>query len=193
MQRGAQQQETSVKAHPMASLLSAAALVAPMCAAGASISATYHPLTGDQWFADFVVTGDGAPSVIKDLTVYFPDSSFAGLVLNSSPANWDSLIVQPDVALHSAGFLDSLALGSGIGNGASLGGFQVKFDYLGQGVPPALHFDINDAEFQPLFSGLTTVAAVPEPEAAWLMALGLGAIAGARIRKHRKIQVGGAA
>jgi hypothetical protein len=177
----------------MASLLSAAALVAPMCAAGASISATYHPLTGDQWFADFVVTGDGAPSVIKDFTVYFPDSSFAGLVLNSSPANWDSLIVQPDVALHSAGFLDSLALGSGIGNGASLGGFQVKFDYLGQGVPPALHFDINDAEFQPLFSGVTTVAAVPEPEAAWLMALGLGAIAGARIRKHRKIQVGGAA
>jgi hypothetical protein len=177
-----------VKGRLLASLLGVAALAAPLHAAGAGISATYHPLAGSQWLVDFVVTGDGAPPVIDDFTIYFPETSFAGLVLNSRPSGWDSLIVQPDVGLHSAGFLDSLALGSGIGTGASLGGFEVEFSFLGQGTPPTLHFDINDANFQPLFSGVTTLAAIPEPEIAWLMLLGLGAIAGARMRKQKHIQ-----
>lgn len=175
------------------SWLGVLALSAPLYAAGAGISATYHPLTGNQWFADFVVTGDGAPPVINDFTIYFPDASFANLALNSSAPNWDSLLVQPDTGLHSPGFLDSLALGSGIANGASLGGFEVKFSFLGQGIPPALHFDINDANFHPLFSGITSVTAVPEPEVAWLMLLGFGAIAGARIRTQKQSQQGLAA
>jgi hypothetical protein len=178
-----------VKGRLLKSLLGAATLIAPLCAAAASVSATYHQLSGNQWFADFVVTGDGSPSVINDFTIYFPDTSLAGLVLNSSGANWDSLIVQPDTTLHSAGFLDSLAVGSGIATGASLGGFEVKFNFLGQGLPPALHFDINDANFQPVFSGIT-VAAVPEPEVVWLMLLGLGAIAGARVRRQRQVRTG---
>jgi len=183
-----------VKGRLLASLLGVAAFAAPLHAAGAAISATYHPLVGNQWFVDFVVTGDGAPPVINDFTIYFPETSFAALVLNPGPVGWDSLIVQPDPGLHSAGFLDSLALGSGIGTGASLGGFEVKFNFLGQGTPPALHFDINDANFQPLFSGVTTLAAaIPEPEIAWLMLLGLGAIAGARMRKQKHIQSGIAA
>jgi hypothetical protein len=184
--------ETSVKGRLLASLLGAATLVAPLCAAAASISASYHQVAGNHWFADFVVTGDSSPSVINDFTVYFPDTSFAALALNSSPANWDSLIIQPDTTLHSPGFLDSLALGSGIASGASLGGFEVAFNYLGQGTPPALHFDINDANFQPVFSGIT-VAAVPEPEMAWLMLLGLGAVVGTCSRKQRQVQKGGKA
>jgi PEP-CTERM motif-containing protein len=178
-----------VKARLLASLLGAATLLAPLCAAAASISASYHQLAGDHWLADFVVTGDGSPSLINDFTVFFPDTSFAALVLNTSPANWDSLIIQPDTTLHSPGFLDSLALGSGIATGASLGGFEVAFNYLGNGTPPALHFDVNDANFHPVFSGVT-VAAVPEPEVAWLMLLGLGAIAGARVRKQRQARNG---
>jgi len=94
------------------------------------------------------------------------------------------------VALHSAGFLDSLALGSGIAAGASLGGFEVRFTFLGQGTPPALRFDINDASFHPVFSGVTTVAAIPEPQIAWLMLLGLGALAGARMRQQKQLQAG---
>jgi MYXO-CTERM domain-containing protein len=190
MQPQGQQKETSVKGRLLASLLGASVLVAPLCAAAASISASYHQVAGNHWFADFVVTGDGSPSVIKDFTIYFPDTSFASLALNSSPANWDSLIVQPDTALKSPGFLDSLALGSGIATGASLGGFEVAFNYLGAGTPPALRFDVNDANFQPVFSGVT-VAAVPEPEMAWLMLLGLGAIAGRRIRRQREDRRGG--
>jgi len=176
-----------VKARLLASLLGTAILVAPLCAAAASISASYHQTVGNRWFADFVVTGDGSPSLIKNFTIYFPDTSFAALVLDTSPAGWDSLIAQPDTTLHSPGFLDSLALGSGIPTGASVGGFEVAFNYLGQGTPPALHFDINDANFQPVFSGIT-VAAVPEPEIAWLMLLGFGAMAGARVRSQRQVQ-----
>ena len=181
-----------MKGRLFASLLGAAILVAPLCSTAASISANYHQVAGNRWFADFVVTGDGSPSVINDFTVYFPDTSFAAIALNASPVNWDSLIVQPDTTLHSPGFLDSLALASGIGTGISLGGFEVAFTFLGQGTPLALHFDINDANFRPVFSG-TTVAAVPEPEMAWLMLLGLGAIAGARVRKQRQVQQGSAA
>jgi len=176
-----------MKASLLASLLGTAILVAPLCATAASVSASYHQVSGNRWFADFVVTSDGTPSLIKDFTIYFPDTSFAALVLNASPASWDSLILQPDTALHSPGFLDSLALGSGIPTGTSVGGFEVAFNYLGQGTPPNLRFDINDANFQPIFSGIT-VAAVPEPEMAWLMLLGLGAIAGTRVRRQRQVQ-----
>ena len=185
----AQDEETTVKTTLLASLIGAAALVAPLHAAGAGINATYHSLSGSQWAVDFIVTGDGTPSVIGDFTIYFPETSFAALSLAASPANWDSLVVQPDSALHSPGFLDSLALSGGITNGTSVSGFEVKFNFLGSGSPPPLRFDINDANFHAVYSGLTSVtavAAVPEPETAWLIILGLGAIGGARVRRQRQ-------
>ena len=172
----------------LAPLIGAAALIAPLHAVSAGINATYHPLGGSQWAVDFIVTGDGTPAVINDFTIYFPDTSFAALSLAASPANWDNLVVQPDTALHSAGFLDSLALASGIGSGASVGGFEVKFTFLGSGTPLPLHFDINDANFHAVYSGLTSVTAIPEPETAWLMLVGLGAFAGARLRRQRQPQ-----
>jgi hypothetical protein len=179
-----------MKARLFALLLGAATIGAPLCSEAASISATFHQLTGSQWIGDFVVTGDGSPSVINDFTIYFPDASFAALSLGAaSPAGWDSLIVQPDTTLHSPGFLDSLALGSGIGTGASVSGFEVKFNFLGAGSPLPLRFDINDANFHAVYSGLTTVTAVtavPEPEAAWLVLVGLGALAGRQIRQGRQ-------
>jgi len=176
-----------VKRNLLASLAGAAALIAPLHALGAGINATYHPLSGTQWAVDFVVTGDGTPSVINDFTIYFPEATFASLSLATSPAGWDSLVVQPDTTLHSPGFLDSLALGPGIGSGSSVGGFEVKFSLLGGGNPPPLRFDINDANFHAIYSGLTLVtAAVPEPDIAWLMLAGFGAIVGGRTRQQRR-------
>ena len=125
-------------------------------------------LTGSQWSADFVVTGDGAPSVISDFTCIFPKLPLQRSRSGASPAGWDSLIVQPDTALHSPGFFDSLALGAGIGTGASVGGFDaVKFSFLGGGssAPAALRH--QRCEFPRRLLGpddVTAVAAVPEPE-----------------------------
>lgn len=175
-----------MKRNLLASLIGAAALIAPLHAIGAGINATYKPLSGNQWLVDFTVTGDGSPSVINDFTIYFSDASFASLSLALSPAGWDSLVVQTDTTLHSPGFLDSLALGTGIGTGATVGGFEVKFSFLGAGTPGPLRFDINDANFHAIYSGLTTVTAVPEPETAWLILIGLGAFAGRRMRQQRK-------
>ncbi|MEO6747699.1 MAG: PEP-CTERM sorting domain-containing protein [Caldimonas sp.] len=178
-----------MKRRLLASLLGAAALAAPLHAIGAGIGATYRPITGNQWLVDFVVTGDGSPAVINNFTVYFPETSFAGLALTGNPSGWDSLVVQPDVALHSAGFLDSLALGSGITTGTSRGGFEVRFTFLGQGNPQALKFDVNDAAFNPIFSGVTSaVVAIPEPETAWLMLAGLGLFAARFARKPQTTQ-----
>ena len=174
-----------MKRNLLASVIGAAALIAPLHAIGAGINATYKPLIGNQWAVDFIVTGDGSPSVINDFTIYFSDATFASLSLAASPAGWDSLVVQPDITLHSPGFLDALALGTGIGNGVSVGGFEVKFSFLGAGSPPPLRFDINDANFHAIYSGLTTVTAVPEPETAWLMLAGL-AIVGGRMRQQRQ-------
>jgi PEP-CTERM motif len=175
-----------VKRNLLASLIGAAALIAPLHAIGAGINATYKPVSGNQWLVDFVVTGDGTPAAINDFTIYFPDASFASLSLGASPGGWDSIVVQPDTTLHSPGFLDSLALGTGIGNGVSIGGFEVKFSFLGGGSPPALRFDINDANFHAIYSGLTTVTAVPEPETAWLMLAGFGALVAGRMRQQRR-------
>jgi hypothetical protein len=178
-----------MKARLLALLLGAATIGAPLSSAAASIAVTFHQIAGSQWMGDFVVTGDGSPSVINDFTIYFPDASFATLSLGASTAGWDSLVVQPDTALHSPGFLDSLALGAGIGTGASVAGFEVKFSFLGAGAPPPLRFDINDANFHAVYSGLTTVtavAAVPEPETVWLVLVGLGALAGRRVRQNRQ-------
>jgi len=97
-----------VKRNLLASLIGAAALIAPLHAIGAGINATYKPVSGNQWLVDFVVTGDGAPAAINDFTIYFPDASFASLSLGASPGGWDSIVVQPDTTLHSPGFLDSL-------------------------------------------------------------------------------------
>jgi hypothetical protein len=52
----------------------------------------------------------------------------------------------------------------------------VSFTYTPGGLPVALPFMVNDANFTPLFAGLTTVTAVPEPAAAVLAAIGLAVV-----------------
>lgn len=98
------------------------------------------------------------------------------MLLLGSPVAWDSLVIQPDAALASAGFLDAQLLsGAGLTSGQSAQGFSLQFSYLGQGRPPELPFEIVDANYQVLYSGITSpVTPVPEPTGAALLLLGLG-------------------
>jgi hypothetical protein len=78
------------------------------------------------------------------------------------------------VLLDDGGY-DVKALSVGIGVGQSVGGFAVRFDWLGDALVPGSQFyEIIDPDtFQPIDSGMTKL--IPEP--ATLLLLGLGGLA----------------
>jgi len=144
---------------------------------------SFSQLAGDQWQTDLVLVNDGTPEQITGFTVYFDESLFTDLSVASSPANWDSLVIQPDLALASPGFFDSLVIAPGIPLllGQQQAGFSVLIRYAGAGSPPMLPFEIVDANFNVLFSGLTTP--IPELPTVMLLTMGLGLIAACRRRE----------
>ncbi len=145
-------------------------------AQAASLDAAYQWLGGTDWQVAFTLHADGTPASVSEFSVYFPETSFGTLMLQAAPATWDSLVVQPDTALSSAGYLDGLlpAPAPGLTAGQSQGGWVVKFNYLGAGQPGALHFDILDSNFAVVASGQTAV--VPEPASYALLLAGMAAI-----------------
>jgi PEP-CTERM motif len=157
----------------------ATALLTLSAANAAQVTASFSQVSGASWTVDFAATNDGAPEVLSGLTVYFSESLFADLTLEASPATWDSIVVQPDSALPSAGFLDTFAIdpGDALTLGQTQDGFRVGFTFQGSGVPSMLPFDIVDRDFNVLLSG-TTTAPIPEPGTALLLLLGLAAAVG---------------
>lgn len=158
--------------------ISAVALAVSVGANAAKITATGTPLSGNTWSAQFNVANDGTPTTISGFTIYFPAAEFTSLTLIASPSTWDALVIQPDLALPAAGFLDSLAISAGdeLALGQSVGGFEIGFTFLGQSTPASLAFDIVDRNYTVLFSGYTTelvAPPVPEPPTLAILALGL--------------------
>ena len=154
-----------------------AAVLAQSTASGvahaAVLNAEYLALGGSNWEVSFTLLADGTPASVSEFSIYVPETNFSSLVLQASPASWESLVVQPDTALPSAGYLDALlpAPAPELAAGQSQAGFVVKFSYLGSGTPGALHFDILDSSFAVVGGGSTTL--VPEPSSA---ALSLGGV-----------------
>lgn len=166
---------------PLAALAAAAMWIAAPAAEAAVVHTDYTIVSGTRWMVDITVVNDGAPpATISNFTVDFPD--FTNLELVSSPATWDTIVVQPDPSLPDDGFLDSLAIdpGDALTLGESIAGFRMLFDY--DGVPHGAPFVISDSSFTPLFFGTTVVTVMPEPGSALLLALGLGAAFGAARR-----------
>lgn len=158
-------------------------LVAPYSYA-TTISYTTTNLIGNSWQYRYSVTNDSLIDPINELTIYFDRNSFSNLSVVGSPIGWDSIVIQPDLAIPADGFFDGLTLVQGVAPGAKVGGFLVGFQYLKAGTPGSQSFEIIDpSNFDVIASGLTTAesvlppppSTVPEPSSIALMALGLAA------------------
>ena len=94
-------------------------------------------------------------------------------------SDWNVLSVQPDLALRQPGYYDALALRNGPSRADP---FVIDFVWIGAGSPGAQPFDIHNASFQTVFSGMTV--AVPEPGTVSLVLAAL--MAGLVWRRIRK-------
>lgn len=132
---------------------------------------------GIAWTMDIKVTNDGTQPLVGNFTVFFDYGSASNLVLVSSPASWDTLVLQPDDGLASAGNLDSLPLDAAdkLSNGRFVSGFKVRFDWSAAVAPSSFVYTINDDNFNALEAGFTTAASapIPEPKSYALLVLGL--------------------
>lgn len=162
-------------------LVAAAMLLCPASASAALIQYTSTHIAGTQWSYAYVVSNGAAAPDIEELTIYFDPLLFSNLALGGAPAGWDPVLVAPDPAIPDDGFFDVLALGPGLGAGASLAGFSVLFDFAGAGNPGAQRFEVVDpGTFAVLESGMTAAllppGSVPEPSSLALAGLGLLAL-----------------
>jgi hypothetical protein len=162
------------------------ALLGALALAGSAESATIQTSVhqvGPLWELALTVGNDGAPAEIGHFTVYFDESLFSALQLTSSPAGWDSLVIQPDLAIPAAGYLDALVTPpqAPLAAGQSQGGFKLSFAYSGIGAPGSLPFDIVSENYDVLYHGQTV--AVPEPATA-LLGLAGGGLLLARLRRR---------
>ena len=166
-----------------------AAFLGTANANAAVAEASFTQQSGSSWTVDLTITNDGLPAAITGFTVYFSETLFAGLSVVTSPAEWDSIAVEPDVALASAGFLDSFLIDPTVplSVGQTQGGFRLAFTFLGVGTPPMLPFDIVDQSYNVLFSGVTAPP-VLEPSTAVLTGLGLLGLLAFRGRLARRSQ-----
>jgi len=141
-------------------------------------------ISGNTWEYSYTVNNDTLGIDIDEFTVYFDSGDYTNLSLPSAPGTWDPLAVQPDNFMNNNGFYDALALSGGIAAGISMGGFSVRFDYLGAGTPGSQLFEIVDpSDFSILDSGQTSV--IPVPPAIWLfIAGGFGLFRFARITRR---------
>lgn len=145
-------------------------------ASAAVVGANFTQQSGSAWTVDLSITNDGTPAEITGFTVYFSESLFADLVVDASPAAWDSIAIQPDLVL-GAGYFDTFLLdpSAPLALGQTQAGFRVAFTFLGADAPPMLDYDIVDQSFQILESGVTIppINNVPEPTSLALVSLAL--------------------
>ena len=167
------------------SLVFALGLVCSASTYAAQISYISTPLGASSWRYDYTVTNDNLPAGIGEFTVYFSRATSSQLSVVASPLGWDSLVAQPNNGTGEDGFFDSLRSGAPLALSQSAGIFAVRFNYLGPGVSGPQLFDIVDpGTFSTIQSGFT-VAAVPEPSTALLVAMGCGLLLALRKRATR--------
>jgi len=166
------------------------ALLLPLSAANAGVvDYTATNISGNQWRYDYTINNPTPGLAFDEVTIYFAEGVYELLTDATAPAGWDPLAIDPDSGIPADGFYDVLNLGGLLGDGETVTGFSVNFNFLGAGTPGAQSFDlILSQDFSITYSGRTaafgTPGQVPEPTSLALVALGLG-IAGTRRRARQ--------
>lgn len=137
------------------------------------INYTVSPLGGGQWQYDYMVENDSLVDPIAEFTIYFQPNLYENLAVISSPLDWDPLVIQPDIGLPANGFFDALSSSAGLLPGGTEGLFSVSFNYLGAGTPYEQVFEVYDANFNLIDSGITITSPVPEPNTLLMLVIGL--------------------
>jgi hypothetical protein len=160
------------------------------------ITYTATNVSGSTWTYQYSLTNTAPTGIVSEFTTWFDRTKYSNLSVVATPANWDSIAIQPDYGIPADGFFDSLALGSGLGVNATLSGFSVRFNYLASGTPGAQPFEIiNPSTFLTLYSGTTSIAGssgggsganVDAPATLALLTISLAALLSTR-RKVQKI------
>ncbi|MGI9335712.1 MAG: PEP-CTERM sorting domain-containing protein [Gammaproteobacteria bacterium] len=144
-------------------------------------------ISGKTWeYSYTVINHTSAP--IVEFEILFDLGVYENLHKASAPSEWDPVVAQPDPNIPAAGFYDAMALwDEEIAAGETLGGFAVRFDFLGDGTPGSQLFNILDPSNFPVpldsgttqLAGTTLPAPVPEPATLLLSLLGIAAMVGA--------------
>lgn len=164
-------------------------LAALQSAQALTVTHSFESLGGGQWRASFAFTQQASLATVESVTLYLQPGQAQNLALPLAPLGWDPLVVQPDLALGSAGFLDVLALGpaSAIAPGQTLAGFGLEFEWLAAFAPQGFTFTVNDPVTFAVLEQSTTLPGallpVPEPATWALLVAGLFAVGIAR-RHH---------
>ncbi|WP_323813463.1 PEP-CTERM sorting domain-containing protein [Cellvibrio sp. NN19] len=140
----------------------------------ALITTNFSELVGNQGTVDINLSlADG--ELMNGLSVYFAEDLFADLAIVTSPAEWDSLVFQPDPLL-GAGLFDSYSI-----DGLTSGAARISFTYLSslpfQASLQSLAYDIYDTDFELVSSGVSTAASVSVPESSPMILMMIGLIA----------------
>ena len=149
---------------------------------------TAESISGSDWRYQYTIDNNTLTQNIDQFTIYFDRTLFTNLAVQSSPLNWDSLVIQLDNEIPADGYFDSLSLIEGIAPGSLLSGFSVIFTYLGSNTPGSQPFDIVDASFNIIDSGVSTESMpspVPEPKAYILLLTGFGLIYFTILKRRR--------
>jgi len=154
---------------------------------------TVDNLGGNAWEYNYTLSHTGAAGdpTLEAFSIFFDLGLYENLSVSGSPADWDSIVFQPDPGLPDDGIFDSFALVVGIDPGEIVAGFSVIFDFLGVGAPGEQFFEFYDPfDFSVIADGITELQAVsvPEPASLSLFAAGLMIIAFGMRRRRVPLQ-----
>lgn len=137
------------------------------CIFAVTVNQSLTQLTPTDWEAEFTIINDGGLSgaSLQGFYFEFDPLTFAesSLTINTTPplsSQWNEVIlgsVPGGIAAH----YDALSSSGGIASGQSQGGFKMRFNYSGNGIPPQIPFSVyHPATFAEITRGQSNIKSV---------------------------------